>query len=146
MRVSSLLWSYRMRGWSLQSNWDYLGLHGCSVVSDSLWPQGTHQAPLSMVFPRKEYWRGLLLPPPGDLPNFGINLSLFCLLHWEVGSLPLSHQGGLSWSLDFNFSKICFASGKSLFFSVILLDFCFVSSCQNVLFFREWVYLLSISL
>ena len=28
-----------------------------------------HQAPLSMGFPRQEYWSGLLCPPPGDLPN-----------------------------------------------------------------------------
>ena len=30
-----------------------------------------HQAPLSMGFPRKEYWSGLLCLPPGDLPNPG---------------------------------------------------------------------------
>ena len=30
------------------------------------------QAPLSMGFSRQEYWRGLLCPPPGDLPNPGI--------------------------------------------------------------------------
>ena len=28
-----------------------------------------HQAPLSMVFPRQEYWSGLPFPSPGDLPN-----------------------------------------------------------------------------
>ena len=27
------------------------------------------QAPLSMGFPRQEYWSGLLFPSPGDLPN-----------------------------------------------------------------------------
>ena len=27
---------------------------------------------LSMGFPRQEYWSGLLFPPPGDLPNSGI--------------------------------------------------------------------------
>ena len=27
------------------------------------------QAPLSMRFPRQEYWSGLPCPPPGDLPN-----------------------------------------------------------------------------
>ena len=45
----------------------------CSVVSDSWWPLWTvaHQAPLSMEFSRKEYWRGLPFPPPGDLPNPG---------------------------------------------------------------------------
>ena len=34
-----------------------------------------HQAPLSMGFPRQEYWRGLPFPPPGDLPNPGIELA-----------------------------------------------------------------------
>ena len=29
-------------------------------------------APLSMGFPRQEYWRGLLVPPLGDLPNPGL--------------------------------------------------------------------------
>ena len=31
-----------------------------------------HQAPLSMGFSRQEYWSGLPCPPPGDLPNLGI--------------------------------------------------------------------------
>ena len=30
------------------------------------------QAPLSMGFSRQEYWSGLPLPSPGDLPNPGI--------------------------------------------------------------------------
>ena len=30
------------------------------------------QAPLSMGFPRQEYWSGLSFPSPGDLPNPGI--------------------------------------------------------------------------
>ena len=30
------------------------------------------QAPLSMGFSRQEYWNGLPCPPPGDLPNPGI--------------------------------------------------------------------------
>ena len=30
------------------------------------------QAPLSMGFSRQEYWSGLSCPPPGDLPNPGI--------------------------------------------------------------------------
>ena len=32
----------------------------------------TCQAPLSMGFPRQEYWSGLPLPSPGDLPDPGI--------------------------------------------------------------------------
>ena len=31
-----------------------------------------HQAPLSMGFPRQEYWSGLPFPSSGDLPNPGI--------------------------------------------------------------------------
>ena len=30
------------------------------------------RAPLSMGFSRQEHWSGLLCPPPGDLPNLGI--------------------------------------------------------------------------
>ena len=31
-----------------------------------------HRAPLSMGCPRQEYWSGLSCPPPGDLPDPGI--------------------------------------------------------------------------
>ena len=37
----------------------------------------TCQAPLSMGFSRQEYWSGLLGPPPGDLFDPWIELSLF---------------------------------------------------------------------
>ena len=33
-----------------------------------------YQAPLSMVFSRQDYWRGLPFPSPGDLPDPGIAL------------------------------------------------------------------------
>ena len=32
------------------------------------------QVPLSMGFPRQEYWSGLPFPSPGDFPNSGIEL------------------------------------------------------------------------
>ena len=35
----------------------------------------THQAPLSMGFPRQEYWSGLSCPPPEDLLDPGIKLT-----------------------------------------------------------------------
>ena len=48
----------------------------CCLVSEStlLWPPWTiaHQAPLSMVFPRQEYWSGLPFPSPGDFPDPGV--------------------------------------------------------------------------
>ena len=47
-----------------------------------------YQAPPSMRFSRQEYWSGLPFPSPGDLLDPGWNS---CLLHWQIGSLPLSH-------------------------------------------------------
>ena len=46
----------------------------CSVMSDSFlipWTAAC-QTPLSMGFPRQEYWSGLPFPSPGDLPDSGI--------------------------------------------------------------------------
>ena len=52
------------------------------------------QAPLSVRFPKQEYWRGLPHPPPGDFLNPGIEpTSLICLLRLQVGSLPLVPPG-----------------------------------------------------
>ena len=42
----------------------------CLTLRD-LWTIA-RQAPLSMGFSRQEYWSGLLCPPPGDLPDPGI--------------------------------------------------------------------------
>ena len=49
-----------------------------------------HQTPLSMGFPRQEYWSGLPSSTPGDLPDPGIKPKSTAV---QVGSLPLSHQG-----------------------------------------------------
>ena len=46
------------------------------------------RALLSTGFSRQEYWSGLPHPPPGNLPNPGLNLRLLHLLHWQVCSLP----------------------------------------------------------
>ena len=43
-----------------------------SVTSNSLLWTVAHQAPLPMGFSRQEDWSGLPCPPPGDLPNPGI--------------------------------------------------------------------------
>ena len=46
-----------------------------------------HQAPLSMGFFRQEYWSGLACPPPGDLPDPGIeptSLTVTCINRWVL--------------------------------------------------------------
>ena len=66
----------------LRSSWCYLSAIGlafnlvCSTQPLQSCPTlilwtAAQQAPLSMGFFRQEHWRGLLCPPPGDLPNLG---------------------------------------------------------------------------
>ena len=60
-----------------------------------VWPFATpwtvaRQAPLSMGFPRREYWGGLPFPSPRDHPDPGIECMSPAL---QVHSLPLSHLG-----------------------------------------------------
>ena len=65
----------------------------------TLW-HATCQAPLSMGFFRQEYWSGLPCPPPGDLPNPGIEPTVLMSpalagrsfntgATWEAPYLPL---------------------------------------------------------
>ena len=49
-----------------------------------------YQAPLSMGFSRQENWTGLPCPPPGDLPDLGIESASPAL---QTDSLLLSHWG-----------------------------------------------------
>ena len=48
----------------------------CRVMSNSLRPPWTVacQAPLSMGFPRQEYWSGLSFPFSGDVPDPGMEI------------------------------------------------------------------------
>ena len=66
----------------------------CSVTK--LWPTVLppwtvgRQAPLSMGFPRQEYWSGLPFPAPGDLPDPGIKPKSPA---WQVDFLPIRCLG-----------------------------------------------------
>ena len=57
-------------------------------------------APLSVGFPRQKYCSGLPSPSLGDLPIQGWT---WCLLYWQVDSLPLSHWGSLINLISFLF-------------------------------------------
>ena len=61
-------------------------------MSDSFatpWTVARH-SPLSVGFPRQEYWSGLPFPLPGGLPDPRIEPASPAL---QVNSLLLSHQG-----------------------------------------------------
>ena len=76
----------------------WAGLHACLLsrfsrvrLFQTLWTVA-HQAPLSMGFPRQEYWSGLPLPFPGDLPDPGVEPRF---PHCRQIVYHLSHQGSL---------------------------------------------------
>ena len=63
-----------------------------------------HQSPLSMGFSRQEYWSGLPVPPPGDLPGPRIKLLSPASPALQVGSLP-PVPSGKSFPLHNEFQK-----------------------------------------
>ena len=70
-------------------------MHGCSVISDSLWPPWTEEPSSatgqSWDFPSKNSWVGCHFLLQGLFPTWGLNLSLLNLLHWQAGSLVWMH-------------------------------------------------------
>ena len=58
-----------------------------------------------MGFPRQEYWSGLPCPPPGDLPNPGVEPTSLRSPALQVDSLPLVPHGKPSCELSVQFSR-----------------------------------------
>ena len=61
----------------------------CPTLCDPM-DSSLHQAPPSMGFSKQEYWSGLPIPSPGDLPDPGIEPGL---PHCRQTLYHLSHQG-----------------------------------------------------
>ena len=97
-----------------------------------------HTAPLSMGFPRQDYWIVLPHPPPGDLPHPGIKPTscvstlagrfLTTLATWEAPSLHMA---------------VCYISPKSPVHlsSPYPLATCLFSPSVTLLQFYKWVHL-----
>ena len=72
------------------------------------------QAPLSLGFSRQEYWSGLPFPPPGDLPDSGIESTspasciLGGFLTTEPSGKPLHPLYALQTTLILNFQAVPF--------------------------------------
>ena len=64
----------------------------CVLLCATPWTE-TRQPPLSVGCSRQEHWSGCHALLRGIFPTRGSNLSLPCLLRWQVNSLPLSHRG-----------------------------------------------------
>ena len=93
-----------------------------------------HQAPLSMELSRQEYWSGLPFPPPGDLPDPGIEPGSAALLADSLPSEPLGKPIP---------SRLCSCTGlmgspsssREEFVSRLILGVCFLNNspgmCQS---------------
>ena len=93
-------WNSCVNNWSAPSSllWNHVNAYACgpsfSHVQLSVTPWTVAcQAPLSMGFSRQEYWSGLPLPSPPNLPDPGIELSPLTphLLQCQAYSLPPCH-------------------------------------------------------
>ena len=117
----------------------------CVQFFATLWTVA-HEAPLSNGFSKKEYWSGLPCPPPGDQTRISL-----CLLHWQMGSLPLVPPGkplhpGYTCSIPGQGSKIPLqgCSLLSLWDQFLLLSRIFSRFIQEVAvsifhFFYGWI-------
>ena len=78
----SLFYKSTVRDWQLPSNNRKVTVKLLSRVQLFATPwTAAYYAPLSMGFPRQEYWSGLPFPTPGDLPTQRSNscLLIFCI-------------------------------------------------------------------
>ena len=71
------------------------------------WTVG-HPAPLSMGFPRQEHWSGWPFPPPGNLPDPGIEPGSPVL---QVNSLSTEPPGVLSGNIIRKVKSRCVNTG-----------------------------------
>ena len=100
----------------------------------------SYQSPLSMGFPRQEYWSRLQCPPPGDLPDPGISnphLYVSCF-----GRPVLYHQHDLGFCVIS--SNLCLLLCLHIFISfsivfpvwflslIFLMCFCFMESFLHI--------------
>ena len=91
------------------------------------------KAPLFMKFSRQEYWNGLPFPPPGDLPDPGIepaSLMSFALADgffttsttWEAPFLDYNFYTNHSFLKAVICSQTCLTITKGILFNFILLS------------------------
>ena len=86
----------RIKHFSLSKGVCVLSCFSCVWLFVTMWTVAL-QAPLSVGFSRQEYWSGLSSPPPGHLPNPGIEPRSPAL---QVDSLPSEPPGKAPWMLN----------------------------------------------
>ena len=109
-----------------------LSRFSCVSLFVTLWTIA-YQAPLSMGFPRQEFWSGLPCSPPGDLPNLGIEPGTPAL---QVDSLSLS-RGGSPWPTTVP-PILTHVYTLVFFFCMHVLAFCLFVCLDIRMFIEMW--------
>ena len=78
------------------------------------------QAPLSMGFSRQEYWRELPFPPPGDLPNPGIEPVSLVSPALAGGFFTTSTTWEAHGMVVLLFKRLCFRDPAEIFTSEMI--------------------------
>jgi len=103
-----------------------------------------HQAPLSIGFPRQEYWSGLPWPPPGDLSNLGIEPASFMAPALAGRFFTTS----ATWETQLNYHKANFSTSRlyippnSQSTTHLFYWFCFykIASLSNYIVKNIWLF------
>ena len=115
-----------------------------------------HQAPLSMGFPRQEYWSGLPCPPPGDLLSPGIEILSLVLAGGFLTSGPPRFSGSVRRGIAGSYGPSmfnCLRNCQTVFYNgCITLQFTFQPSVYECFSFSitlptlvtNWPFLLAI--
>ena len=104
------------------------------------------QAPLSMGFCRQEYWSGLPCPPPGDLPNPGVQPMPPAAPALQEDSLLLNHWCGPKLTYDIIFVSSAQQS-DSIFLNIMkwIAMISLVTMCDHRDFLQDyWLYSLCV--
>ena len=93
-----------------------------------------HRAALSKGFSRQQYWSGLPCPPPGDLPNVGIEPETFLSPALAGGFFTTSATYFFFNLFFFFFSQNCVHISGWLFLEWRCVIVCYAVMCHLVLF------------
>ena len=111
-----------------EQRYDFLPIAQMLQSRLTLWPWTVaHQVPLSMGFSRQEYWSGLPCPPPGDLPNPGMEPTS-PEISWIAGEFFTTGLSGKS-VLLWLYSCLIFQAFKFFFFK-FGLSLVFERNCE----------------
>ena len=92
------------------------------------------QAPLSMGFSKQEYWSGLPYPPPGDLPDLGMEPATPASPALQADSFPTEPPG----KPYKEYMRVLIESTQPGTWRTVCIKYMLVITCNIILIIRQW--------